>query len=132
MLTVTQMPKYGYSTTVTAPDGTTVNLGVQSYTFTNGNSKKSEKISSTVTTETDSFTFHSSEGNAGYVGANKNNEISTANPDVSEVIVFTNTADEVMPSPTEADFNIIPFAVIFAVGLILVPLAIRRKKYRQW
>ena len=130
------MPKYGYSTTVTAPDGTTVDLGVQSYTFTNGNSKKSEKISSTVTTETDSFTFHSSEGNTEYVGANKNDEIvdenDTAYPDVSEVIVFTNTADEVIPSPTKADFNIIPFAVIFAVGLILVPLAIRRKKYRLW
>ncbi len=86
-LTVTQTPKVDYTTTVTAPEGTTVDVGVQNYTFITGRYTTS---SFPVSTEKDSFTFRSSNGNTAFVGTNKNNGIGTDYQDIAETIVFTN------------------------------------------
>nr|MCR4885887.1 hypothetical protein [Clostridiales bacterium] len=131
VLNVAQTAKDGYTTTVTAPDGTTVNLGTQSYTIVAG--KNSSTTIRTVTTDTDSFTFRSSNGSTGYVGTNENNSIGTDYADVAETIVFRNVSSEpIYPAPTGYDFDADPYIMLLGLGAILGMLRLtgcrRRRK----
>ncbi len=117
VLNVAQTAKDGYTTIVMAPDGTTVNLGSQSYTIVAG---KNNTTSRTITTATGSFTFRSSNGNTNYVGTNENNSIGTNYADVTETLVFHNVSSEpIYPAPTGSDFDAGPYIMLLGLGAIL-------------
>jgi len=124
-LTITQVPKEGYTTAVSAPDGTTVDLGERSYAFNygRGNNMTGTK---TVTTPADSFTFrsaHVSSGNSNaYVGENQNDGMNSQTYlDVEETIVFTNTSlVTVYPAPTGYHESSLPFLILLLAGALLL------------